>query len=1632
MRSILAFLLCFIGWLAQASSPAVRFDRLSLSDGLSQSAVAAIYQDSQGFMWFGTEDGLNRYDGYEFKVYKYQSDDDRSISGNHIKAIFEDKDGYLWIGTLGSGLNRYDRVSDTFTRFIHDDSDPNSLADNTVWSIVQDGKGQLWVATEGGISRLEGNGFHHYRADSTKPNRLSHNNVRTLLSDPDGVLWAGTYGGGLNRIDTVSGQIKHYKHIARLPGSLSNDKVLRLYRDGFGELWVGTESGGLNRFLPATGRFEHFRFSSQNPYSLSSNEVWDMAQDDNGTLWVVTQGGGLNRFDRQLSLFTHYRFDSAQPASLSNDNLWTIYRGNDGLMWIGSNGGGVNKFDIKRERFGHFRHDGNDPYSLSHNSVFSFLSDSQQRLWIGTDVGLNRFDAERNRFVHYFHQSDDPNSLSHNWAMSLYQDSKDRLWIGTLGGGLNRLEDVDGHFSALKHDPADPNSISDDRISVIFEDRQGILWVGTLGGGLNRYDEQHRRFIRYQLQSDNPASLSHNSIMSINQGPDGDIWVGTFDGLNRLDKQSGKFTRFVNQPDVEDSISNNFITAIVNDKYSDKLWLGTYGGGLNLFDRKSGKAQHFRQTDGLANDSIYGVLFDDSGQLWVSTNQGLSKFDPAAQRFQNFGMSDGLQSNEFNGLAYYKSPKGELFFGGIDGFNRFDPKDITPDSSQPVLRMTDFLVFNQSVKISDTAPSSATDFTLPKTIDHLDKLVLTHQQSLISFEFAALAYNNADKVRYAYHLDGFHHDWIETTAKNRRATFTGLAPGDYRLRVKASDSLGVWRGEQLSLQIKVLPPPWLSWWAYTLYFLAICSFLYALYWVQRYYARAKLQLLANTQLRQIMQGQLLAGQNQVEDDYAKFNLLVVDDDPAQLELLHSLLNGGKYQVTTALSGEQALELVGEECPFDLLLLDVNMPKLSGYQVCQKLREKYAANDLPVIFMTEAEQLNEIMESFAVGANDFISKPFSEPDLLNRIDTQLKLLEIKRNLTQSNQSIRALSEMCAELSSILDLDQLMDRLYNHIKELMDADCFALGVYNRQAQTIDFHLSLEEGRYLPDYHIPMSDKNRASVWCVTEQKPMIINDYDVEYSEYFGSQTKPQPIAGKMAQSFVYWPLITAGRLVGVLSIQSYRKNAYHKYQIKTIKTLASTTAIALDNARAYQALELQKQAIEDKVAQRTKDLEHSNQSIRTLAEICTEISTTLDFNQILHTVYRRIKALMDADIFMIGLIDEQKQHIEFKLAIKWDNVMPPFVLNLADEERAAIYCINQQKPMVINDLRQDLPKRLIKLPLHSDDQGREIESFMYYPLIVHNQVIGVLTVQSYRHQAYNEHQQDMIGTIASTTAVALDNAHAYRELEQKNNQILATQKQLIQSENLASLGTLTAGIAHEINNPTNFVHVSSQNLEVDLASFQQFIFDLVDDGTDEEIIESFKQRFAPLFDHINTIKEGTDRIKSIVKDLRGFSYLDTDEKSDVEVTEMLGATINLAKTKYGELADFETDFHCQSKLNCYPAQLNQVFMNLIVNACDAIRDKQRQQQNVVRGHVVIGCYCRENEIDITVKDNGCGMDEQTMEKLFLPFYTTKPVGEGTGLGLSISYNIVQKHGGELTAKSEVGRGTEFRLRLPLDG
>jgi ligand-binding sensor domain-containing protein/signal transduction histidine kinase len=838
MYSLIAFATSSTASILPVASLSVRFQHLTIEDGLPQNSINTILQDSMGFLWLGTEEGLVRYDGYSLKIFKHESNNTNSLSNDFVLAITEDRQGTLWVGT-GGGLNRFNPTTEKFSHYRHIANDSNSLSDDSVRTITEDRQGILWLGTGGGLNRFNPatEKFSHYRHIVNDPNSLSDDSVRSITEDRQGTLWVGT-DSGLHRFNPTTDQFSHYRHIANDPNSLSDDSVRAITEDRQGTLWVGTNGGGLNRFNPTTEQFSHYRHIDNDPTSLSNDSVRAITEDQHGTLWVGIRDGGLNRFNPTTEQFSHYRHIANDPKSLSDDTVVAITEDRQGILWVGTNGGGLNRFNPTTEQFSHYRHIGNDPNSLSHDSVRAMTEDRQGMLWVGTGGGLNRFNPTTEQFSHYRHIDNDPNSLSNDVVYAVTEDRQGILWVGTNGGGLSRFDPITEQFRHYRHIANDSNSLSNNTVRVITEDRQGILWVGTGGGGLNRFNPTTELFSHYRHIANDSNSLSHDTVVAITEDRKGILWVGTRGGgLNRYNPTTEQFSHYRHIASDTNSLSHDTVMAISEDRQG-ALWVGTYGGGLNRFNSKTEQFTRYSTKNGLPNNVIYRIEEDNQGNIWLSTNQGLSRMEPISEIFKNYDVGDGLQSNEFNALASFKNNKGELFFGGISGFNRFHPENITDDTLPPIVVITEMLLLNQSVLImpkgSQEAANSEHDknnqnnsFSLPMAIHQTKAITLSYKDNIIAFEFAALHFSNPKKNQFAYQLVGWDKDWVATDYKNRRATYTNLPDGDYTFRVKASNGHNYWNEQGASLKISVLPPPWKTWWAYTLYSFFLLSLIFA-------------------------------------------------------------------------------------------------------------------------------------------------------------------------------------------------------------------------------------------------------------------------------------------------------------------------------------------------------------------------------------------------------------------------------------------------------------------------------------------------------------------------------------------------------------------------------------------------------------------------------------------------------------------------------------------------------------------------------------------------------------------------------------------------------------------------------------
>jgi ligand-binding sensor domain-containing protein/signal transduction histidine kinase len=773
----------------------LRFERLGIEAGLSQSTVLAILQDKFGFLWVGTQDGLNRYDGYTFKVFRPDLGVPGSISDRWVTTLFEDAQGYLWIGTRQGGLNRYDPATGQFTCYLHDQDDPHSLSSNHVTAILENKKGELWVGTTLGLNLLDRQSgrFQRFASDPDIPGTLSSNFVTSLFEDSRGILWIGADDGKLNRFNSATKSFRAYVYDPKKYTVLKDNSINEIVEDHTGSLWVAS-SEGLNRFDPGSSEFTRYTHLEGRPSSLASNIVMSLHLDRSGILWVGTDQG-LDRFDPKTGDFTHYQFDPGDQTSLSSDAVYSIYEDRGGVLWVGTFGGGLNRYNKGQNKFTYYHHEPANPNSLSGNLIFPIYADSRGLVWIGTyGNGLNRFNPRLDLFTRYLHDPADPGSLPSNHIFSVFVDRTNTLWVGT-DLGLSRRNPASLGFVHYFPDPADPNSLSGAPVQAIFQDHSGILWIGTQYG-LERFDPSGK-FIHYQADAARPTAISGNFITVIYEDRNQNLWIGTFDnGLNLFDRETETFTHYQRNRDDPASLSDNSVMAIHQDR-NGNLWIATAGGGLNLYQPKTGDFLHYGEKDGLSNNVVYGILEDEAGYLWLSTNYGLSRFDPKTISFRNYTVSDGLQSNEFNMNAFARDRTGLMYFGGIDGFNTFRPAEVRDSAYAPPVVLTAF------------ATSGQPDPSQPRP-EKLSQVTLAWPNNNFSFEFAALSFSQPGRNQYAYMLENFDDGW-NYIGTSREGRYTNLPGGTYHLRLRGTNNDGIWNESSQALEITVIPPFWQTW-----------------------------------------------------------------------------------------------------------------------------------------------------------------------------------------------------------------------------------------------------------------------------------------------------------------------------------------------------------------------------------------------------------------------------------------------------------------------------------------------------------------------------------------------------------------------------------------------------------------------------------------------------------------------------------------------------------------------------------------------------------------------------------------------------------------------------------------------------
>ncbi|RAK02363.1 signal transduction histidine kinase [Larkinella arboricola] len=803
LRILLLVLLLIWPFFIQATP--IRFKHITTDEGLSQSNVTCILQDKRGFMWFGTQDGLNRFDGYTFTVYRNDPKNPASLSHSFIRALYEDRQGRLWVGTDDGGLSLFNRETETFTNYQRSAANLKSISHNQVTTIAEDRQGQLWVGTAGGgLNRFDpvSRTFTHFTHNPAQPGSLGNDFVNDLLVDSKGRVWVAT-SGGLDLLDASTRTFRHFRHNPADAGSLSYNNIMVLFEDSQKRIWIGTEGGGLNGLNPDQQTFTRFQHSRANANTIGHNDVISLAEDQAGTLWIGTRNGGISLLNKSRTTVTRNPYDANNTEGLNNGSIYAMCRDRWGNMWVGTYSGGINFHDRNPPKFEVYRKEKNNDNGLNNNTILSVAEDHQGWVWMGTDGGgLNRLHRETHHYRRYVHRPDDPHSIGSNFVVCVYEDRDHNIWTGNYKGGLSLWrKETDDFFNFPQTN--DAFGISNESIYAIAEDQQGHIWLGTLGAGVSRYDKKTGTFTHFRPDLQQAGSLSNGFVRSLYCDCKGVIWVGTQGGLNRFDALQNTFTVYRKNQKSPGSLSNNQVNSIYEDT-DGTLWVGT-DGGLNRFDARTQTFTVYRQPEGLPNDVIQAITEDTHKNLWISTNKGLSRFSRRSGTFRNYGVSDGLQGSSFSRNAVFVGHDGALFFGGTNGLNLFYPDRLRDNPSLPPVFITDFQLFNQPVAIG--APYSP----LRKSISETVEITLEYWQSGFSLKFAALNYSLPEKNQYAYQLEGFEKEW-NYVGNTRTATYTNLDPGEYIFRVKASNNDGIWNEQGTALRITITPPFWHTWW----------------------------------------------------------------------------------------------------------------------------------------------------------------------------------------------------------------------------------------------------------------------------------------------------------------------------------------------------------------------------------------------------------------------------------------------------------------------------------------------------------------------------------------------------------------------------------------------------------------------------------------------------------------------------------------------------------------------------------------------------------------------------------------------------------------------------------------------------
>jgi ligand-binding sensor domain-containing protein/DNA-binding CsgD family transcriptional regulator len=790
---------CLQGQVVLAQGEVLHFEYLTISEGLPHNTVYCIAQDRNGLMWFGTQDGLVRFDGYECRVMRQQEADTSGFLGNSIHCLLQDRDGNLWAGTRTNGINFRDATTGAFKNL---KSEPalRSISKSWINTLCQDRKGRIWIGTINNgllIYDPQTHSSEHY--DKTN-SALTDNAILKIIEDKAGKIWVGASGTGIYYFDEST------RDFQKIHSSISGDTDFQSFRktlhaDNKGHIWIGTEGSGLYQLDPASGQLQRFTIRD----GLTSNNIMCIAENDQGHLLLATDGGGLNILDPVTGHFSVYKYEPGRE-SLNTNALYHVSIDRDGNVWIGTYNGGVNINKIHKTWFETLSLTGIKTTVTTTQSVLSLCEARDGSVFVGSDgAGLFMFHKETKTIDAI------PNHPAGygNVVKTILEDSHNRLWLGYFNDGLSYYDRKNGTFRHYRANASDSMSLSGNNVWSIAEGEEGKLWIGIIGGGVNLFDPETGRFKRFRHHPGDSSSISSDDVMTVLADKQSHVWIGTAtDGLNLFDKSSGKFKRFVRWQGNEKSLSANDVRCIFQDS-KNRLWVGTETGGLNLW-LGNNEFAHFTVEDGLISNAIMGIVEDSSGYLWLSTFKGIIRFEPETKKCLNFDFHNNpyITANQFNQAAILADATGTLYFGGINGLTFLQADDVRIYETKSSVVITDFRIFNKSVPVGKMADGRT---ILSQSLQEASQINLSYYDNAFSFEFAALDYTEPFKSQYAFKMDGFDRGWRSTSSDQRVVTYTNLDPGTYFFRVKGTNSNGIWSDEKI-MKVVIAPPYWQTWW----------------------------------------------------------------------------------------------------------------------------------------------------------------------------------------------------------------------------------------------------------------------------------------------------------------------------------------------------------------------------------------------------------------------------------------------------------------------------------------------------------------------------------------------------------------------------------------------------------------------------------------------------------------------------------------------------------------------------------------------------------------------------------------------------------------------------------------------------